>query len=62
MRMAELKCCPFCGCHVRFDKAYSYFCDAVIYCDGCDMVFTSADCTASEDDVAQAWNRRGDNG
>lgn len=30
-RMDELKPCPFCGGDVRFDKAYSYFRDSVIY-------------------------------
>ena len=53
-----MKPCPFCGGDVRFDKAYSYFRDSVIYCDGCDMVFTLDDCTASDDDIARAWNRR----
>lgn len=56
--MDELKPCPFCGGDVRFDEAYSYFRDSVIYCDGCDMVFTLDDCTASDDDIARAWNRR----
>lgn len=32
--MDELKPCPFCGGDVRCDKAYSYFRDSVIYCDG----------------------------
>lgn len=57
--MNELKPCPFCGGNVRFDEAYSYFRDAVIYCDGCDMVFTLDDCKASNDKIAQVWNRRG---
>lgn len=56
--MYELKHCPFCGSVVRFDKAYSYFRDSVIYCDRCDMVFTLDDCTSSYDDIARAWNRR----
>ena len=50
--------CPFCGGDVHFDKAYSYFRDSVIYCDGCDMVFTLDDCTESDDGIARAWNRR----
>lgn len=58
----DLNLCPFCGGDVRFDKAYSYFRDSVIYCDGCDMVFTLDDCTASDDDIARAWNRRCRNG
>ena len=55
----ELKPCPFCGADVRLDKAYSYFRDSVIYCDGCDMVFTLDDTTATDDDIIKAWNRRG---
>jgi Lar family restriction alleviation protein len=58
----DLKPCPFCGGDVRFDKAYSYFRDSVIYCDGCDMVFTLDDCAASDVDIIKAWNRRADNG
>ena len=60
--MAELKSCPFCGGEVYFDEAYDYFRNFVIYCNYCDMVFSLDDCTASKDDVAQAWNRRADNG
>lgn len=56
--MIELKPCPFCGGDVSFDKEYSYLRDSVIYCDGCDMVFTLDDCTSSDDDIARAWNRR----
>ena len=59
--MTELKPCPFCGCDVRFDEAYSYFRDTVIYCDGCDMVFTLDDCKATAAEIAEAWNRRADN-
>lgn len=55
-----LKPCPFCGGSVRFDKAYSYFRDSVIYCDDCDMVFTLDDCQASDDEICEAWNRRAD--
>lgn len=61
-RMIELKPCPFCGGDVRFDKAYSYFRDSVIYCDGCGMVFTLDDCAASDDIIVRAWNRRCGNG
>lgn len=60
--MAELKSCPFCGGSVRFDEAYNYFRDHVIYCDGCDIVFTLDDCTATAEEVIAAWNRRVDNG
>lgn len=56
--MDELKVCPFCGGSVRFDEAYSYFRDTVIYCDSCDMVFTLDDCAASKNEISQAWNRR----
>ena len=56
--MIELERCPFCGADVRLDKAYSYFRDSVIYCDGCDMVFTLDDTTATDDDIIKAWNRR----
>ena len=34
---------------VRLDVAYSYFRDVVIYCDGCDMVFTLDDCIATKE-------------
>ena len=54
----ELKPCPFCGGKVRLDVAYSYFRDVVIYCDGCDMVFTLDDCIATKEQIAEAWNRR----
>lgn len=57
MANIDLKPCPFCGGNVRFDKLYS-----VIYCDGCDMVFTLDDCTASDDEIIKEWNRRVDNG
>ena len=35
MAGCNLKPCPFCGGNVRFDVAYSYFRDTVIYCDDC---------------------------
>ena len=47
----ELKLCPFCGGEVRLDVAYSYFRDTVIYCDGCDMVFTLDDCSATKEQI-----------
>lgn len=56
----ELRNRPFCGGSVRFDKAYSYFRDSVIYCDDCDMVFTLDDCQASDNEICEAWNRRSD--
>lgn len=62
MANIDLKPCPFCGGNVRFEKAYSYFHDTVIYCDRCDIVFMMDDYDASDDDVARAWNRRADNG
>lgn len=54
----DLKPCPFCGGDVRFDEAYSYFRDTVIYCDSCDMVFTLDDCEATNSEIVEAWNRR----
>lgn len=60
--MDKLKPCPFCGGDVRFDKEYSYFRDNMLYCDGCDMVFTLDDYAASDDDIVRVWNRRADNG
>lgn len=62
MANIDLKPCPFCGGNVRFDKAYSYFRHSIIYCDGCDIVFTMDGFDAVDDDVARAWNRRVDNG
>ena len=62
MTNTDLKPCPFCGGNVRFEKAYSYFCDTVIYCDSCDMVFALDDCEATDSEIADAWNRRVDNG
>lgn len=56
--MAKLKPCPFCGGEAHFDKAYSYFRDIVIYCEECDMVFTLDDCTTTQKEILDAWNRR----
>lgn len=56
--MYELKPCPFCGGSVHMETGYSYFRDYVIYCDGCDSVFTLDDCHSSRDDVKEVWNRR----
>ena len=55
---SELESCPFCGGKVRLDTAYSYFRHTVIYCDGCDMVYTLDDCSATKEQIAAAWNRR----
>ena len=54
----KLKPCPFCGGHAHLDKAYSYFRDTVIYCEGCDSVFTLDDCSTSAEEIVNAWNRR----
>ena len=61
-KLVDLKPCPFCGGNVRLDKAYGYFRDIVIYCDSCDMVFTLDDCETTASEIADAWNRRADNG
>lgn len=56
-----VKPCPFCGGYAHLDKAYSYFRDIVIYCEGCDAVFTLDDCNATAEDIVNAWNRRSEN-
>lgn len=56
--MAELKPCPFCGGYAHLDKAYSYFRDTVIYCEGCDCVFTLDDRSTSTEEIVNAWNKR----
>lgn len=61
--MSELKPCPFCGeCAIHIDKAYSYYCDKVIYCENCDILFSLDDCKSTEEQLIEAWNRRVDNG
>ena len=60
--MEEMKPCPFCGENVRFDEAYNYFRDNVIYCDNCGMVFALDEYTATAEETIEAWNRRADNG
>lgn len=32
--------------------------ETVIYCDGCDMVYTLDDRSATKEQIAEAWNRR----
>ena len=54
--MDKMKPCPFCGGDIHFDMSYSYSRDVVVYCDGCDMVFTLDDCAASDDDIVRAWS------
>lgn len=58
MDTESLKPCPFCGGSVRFDTAYSYFRDSVIYCDNCDMIFTLDDCSTTDAEICGAWNQR----
>lgn len=63
--MDELKPCPFCGSEtIQFDTCgcYSYFRDFVIYCTDCDAIFTLDFANADQTDVAEAWNRRVNNG
>ena len=54
----KLKPCPFCGGYVHLDEAYSYFRDFVLYCEGCDMVFTLDSICATKKDLIEAWNQR----
>lgn len=56
--MSELKPCPFCGGNVHLDEAYSYFRDFVLYCTGCDMVFTLDSFHTSKEEVIETWNCR----
>lgn len=58
MKDGELKPCPFCGGYAHLDKAYSYFRDTVVYCEGCDSVFTLDDLDKREEEIINAWNRR----
>lgn len=58
MQDYKLKPCPFCGGYAHLDKAYSYFRDAVIYCEGCDIVFTLDDGDADTKKIVETWNRR----
>lgn len=64
--MVELKPCPFCGeCAVHINKAYGYYCDKVIYCENCDILFSLFsldDCKSTDEQLIEAWNRRADNG
>lgn len=61
MNEKELKPCPFCGERsAHLDKAYSYFCDTVIYCENCDIVFALDDVNTTEEQLTEAWNRRFD--
>lgn len=56
--MSELRECPFCGGYAHIDTGYSYFRDTIIYCEGCDTVFTLDDCSKGAEEIADAWNRR----
>ena len=56
--MPELKPCPFCGGYVHLDEAYSCFRDFVLYCEGCDMVFTLDSFCATKEELIEAWNQR----
>lgn len=56
--MEELKPCQFCGGYAHVDKAYSYYRDTVIYCEGFDGIFSLDDLGKGEKDLIEAWNRR----
>ena len=60
MKEKELKPCPFCGERsVHLDKVYGYFNDTIIYCENCDIAFSLDDVNATEEQLIEAWNRRG---
>lgn len=58
----ELKPCPFCGGNPVLEKAYCYLELSVIYCNDCDAFFSLDSVNATDEEIAEAWNRRADNG
>ena len=54
----NLKPCPFCGGEAHLNKAYSYYSDIVIYCEGCDSVFSLDDNDKTAEEIVEAWNNR----
>mgnify|MGYP004502718599 CR=1 FL=1 len=57
--MNDLKPCPFCGGKAVF---CADCCGAVVACLECDIVFATAEINTSVQQLAEAWNRRTDNG
>ena len=60
--MDDLPSCPFCGGYAHLDNRYSYFREAVIYCEGCNSVFALDDCNATIEELLEAWYRRSPDG
>lgn len=50
--------CPFCGGYAHFDTGASYFRESMIYCESCDVWVALDNVYATQDDLAEAWNRR----
>ena len=58
MLNARTKAVPVLRGYVHLDEAYSYFRSFVLYCEGCDMVFTLDPICATKEDLIDAWNQR----
>lgn len=56
--MNKLKPCLFCGGYAHVDKAYSYYIDTVIHCEGCNGIFSLDDLETTKEDLIKTWNRR----